>query len=234
MEPIRYTSKTIKIMPNPYEEIATFKDEQFHFNFSGCLKWLEKTGRQLFGAHFRIYPEDHGLILALLVYAIADKESAEKKGLNLKKGILLTGPIGCGKTSLMTLVNYFLPQSLQYHIKSTRETAFEFEKEGYKVIHRYSNKAAAPPANTPSSVIYCFDDLGIEQPQKYFGNQCNVMAEILLSRHDLFVSSGIPTHVTTNLSASELEEKYGNRIRSRMREMFNLVAFDKNSKDKRT
>jgi DNA replication protein DnaC len=45
---------------------------------------------------------------------------------------------------------------------------------------------------------------------------------------------GIPTHVTTNLSASELEEKYGNRIRSRMREMFNLVAFDKNSKDKRT
>jgi DNA replication protein DnaC len=56
----------------------------------------------------------------------------------------------------------------------------------------------------------------------------------LLSRYDLFVSRGIPTHVTTNLSASELEEKYGNRLRSRMREMFNLVAFDKNSKDKRT
>jgi hypothetical protein len=148
MEPIRYTSKTIKIMPNPYEEIATFKDEQFHFNFSDCLKWLEKTGKNLFGAHFRIYPEDHGLILTLLVYAIADKESAEKKGLNLKKGILLTGPIGCGKTSLMTLVNYFLPQSLQYHIKSTRETAFEFEKEGYKVIHRYSTKAVVPPVNS--------------------------------------------------------------------------------------
>lgn len=234
MEPIRYTSKTIKIMPNPYKEIATFKEEQFHFNFSDCLKWLEKTGKNLFGAHFRIYPEDHGLILILLVYAIADRESAEKRGLNLKKGILLTGPIGCGKTSLMTLVNSFLPQSLQYHIKSTRETAFEFEKEGYKVIHRYSNKAVVPPVNSPVSGIWCFDDLGIEQPQKYFGNQCNVMAEILLSRYELFVSKGIPTHATTNLSASELEEKYGNRIRSRMREMFNLVAFDKNSKDKRT
>jgi energy-coupling factor transporter ATP-binding protein EcfA2 len=221
-------------MPNPYKEIATFKEEQFHFNFSDCLKWLEKTGRQLFGIHFRIYPEDHGLILTLLVYAIADKESAEKKGLNLKKGILLTGPIGCGKTSLMTLVNSFLPQSLQYHIKSTRETAFEFEKEGYKVIHRYSAKTAVPPVNSPGSGIWCFDDLGIEQPQKYFGNQCNVMAEILLSRYELYVSKGTPTHATTNLSASELEEKYGNRIRSRMREMFNLVAFDKNSKDKRT
>jgi len=60
-----------------------------------------------------------------------------------------------------------------------------------------------------------------------------VMGEILLSRYDLFISKGIPTHVTTNLSASEIEEKYGNRVRSRMREMFNLVAFDKNAPDKR-
>jgi DNA replication protein DnaC len=41
------------------------------------------------------------------------------------------------------------------------------------------------------------------------------------------------THATTNLSASELEEIYGNRLRSRIREMFNLVAFDKDAKDKR-
>jgi DNA replication protein DnaC len=41
------------------------------------------------------------------------------------------------------------------------------------------------------------------------------------------------THATTNLSASELEEIYGNRLRSRMREMFNLVAFDKDASDKR-
>ncbi|MCA1760567.1 MAG: hypothetical protein LC658_12440 [Bacteroidales bacterium] len=233
-EKARTTFPQTRTIPNPYEEIATFKDEQFHFNFSDCRKWMEFQGKQLFGPHFRIYREDHGLILSLLVYAIADKESCQAKNLSLKKGILLTGPIGCGKTSLMTLVNYFLPPTLQYHIKSTRETAFEFEKEGYKVIRRYSTKAVVPPVNAPVSGIFCFDDLGTEQPQKYFGNQCNVMAEILLSRYDLFISKGIPTHVTTNLSASELEEKYGNRLRSRMREMFNLVAFDKNSKDKRT
>ncbi|KOH43509.1 ATPase [Sunxiuqinia dokdonensis] len=59
------------------------------------------------------------------------------------------------------------------------------------------------------------------------------MAEILLARYDLFVSKRMLTHLTTNLSASELETIYGNRIRSRMREMFNLVAFDKDAKDKR-
>jgi len=60
------------------------------------------------------------------------------------------------------------------------------------------------------------------------------MAEILLARYDLFTTKGMLTHVTTNLSASELEAIYGNRIRSRMREMFNLVAFDKKAKDKRS
>jgi hypothetical protein len=59
------------------------------------------------------------------------------------------------------------------------------------------------------------------------------MAEILLSRYDLFVSRKLVTHLTTNLSASEIEVAYGNRIRSRMREMFNLIAFDKQNEDKR-
>ena len=59
------------------------------------------------------------------------------------------------------------------------------------------------------------------------------MAEILLSRYDIFTAKKIQTHITTNLSASEIETQYGNRIRSRMREMFNLIAYDKTIKDKR-
>ncbi|WP_437364903.1 hypothetical protein [Olivibacter jilunii] len=41
------------------------------------------------------------------------------------------------------------------------------------------------------------------------------------------------THITTNLSATELEEAHGNRLRSRLREMVNLIGFDKEMKDKR-
>ncbi|HCY80234.1 MAG TPA: ATPase, partial [Xanthomarina gelatinilytica] len=62
---------------------------------------------------------------------------------------------------------------------------------------------------------------------------CNVMGEILLSRYDLFLQRKIRTHATTNLNAQELEGRYGNRVRSRMRQLFNLIAFDKESKDKR-
>ncbi|NEW80122.1 MAG: ATPase, partial [Gelidibacter sp.] len=41
------------------------------------------------------------------------------------------------------------------------------------------------------------------------------------------------THITTNLNAEELETRYGSRVRSRLREMFNLIGFDESTKDKR-
>ena len=59
------------------------------------------------------------------------------------------------------------------------------------------------------------------------------MGELICNRYELFLKHKIKTHITTNLNATELEERYGGRVRSRMRELFNLVAFDKNAKDKR-
>jgi hypothetical protein len=60
------------------------------------------------------------------------------------------------------------------------------------------------------------------------------MAEILLSRYEFYISHDMLTHLTTNLSATEIETMYGPRVRSRMREMFNLIAFDPKMKDKRS
>jgi hypothetical protein len=47
----------------------------------------------------------------------------------------------------------------------------------------------------------------------------------------VFVSKRIKNHITTNLLALELKSIYSNCIR--MREMINLVAFDRDSKGKR-
>jgi hypothetical protein len=67
------------------------------------------------------------------------------------------------------------------------------------------------------------------------------MGEILLSRYDIYKNERAPvlslskgkSHITTNLNAEELEARYGSRVRSRLREMFNLIGFDESSKDKR-
>ena len=138
-------------------------------------------------------------------------------------GILLSGPVGCGKTSLMTLIREFHDPQKKYILKSSRDIASEFHQDGFGVLQRYG-KARKP---------ICLDDLGVEQTMRYFGNECNTIGEILLQRYDLMISEGFITHGTTNLNSQELEELYGNRVRSRFRSMFNLIAFTQNAKDKR-
>jgi len=227
-------SPSTKIIQNPYDQIADYRDGVFNFSFQTSLQWMEERGKILFGNHFEIVETDYDLIYRLLVYAIGDLENSARYGINLRKGILLTGPIGCGKTSLMQLICYFFPRETQYQVKPTREISFEFEKDGFAVINQYSKGSFVRYANMPFlPKVYCFDDLGLEHTPRYYGNECNVMAEILLNRYDFFVSKRMLTHITTNLSASELESIYGNRIRSRMREMFNLIAFERDAKDKR-
>lgn len=193
------------------------------------VQWLETKGKEVYGYHFKIMEEDYPIIYKLIAYFLKDEQACFQFNINLNKGILITGPVGCGKTSLMTLMKHLTPSEYKFIIKPCRDISFEFIKDGYEVIHRYSrgkNDQLDPK-------IYCFDDLGLENNLKYYGNECNVMAEILLSRYDLFISKRIITHITTNLAASEIETIYGNRVRSRMRELFNLIPFENSSKDKR-
>lgn len=194
------------------------------------ISHIETVGKNLFGLHFKIYPEDCEIITKLSAYFLKHEQMAAHHNINLNKGILLTGPVGCGKTSLMTLMRAILPHEQRFGIKSCREITFDFIKYGYEIIQRYSTNAYNTN-NQPYKT--CFDDLGSESAIKYYGNECNVMGEILLSRYDHFISNHMITHATTNLSASELEDYYGNRVRSRMREMFNLISFDPSIKDKR-
>jgi DNA replication protein DnaC len=200
-----------------------------HYNYPEVINWLENKGQEIYGAHFKILESDHPIIFKLIAYFLKDEQTCFQHNINLNKGILLSGPVGSGKTSLMNVMRYLTPIEHKFTIKTCREISFEFIQDGYEVIHRYSKGKLYQ--SDPK--IICFDDLGLENNLKYYGNECNVMAEILLSRYDIYISKNIKTHITTNLSASEIEAQYGNRVRSRMRELFNLIAYDKTTKDKR-
>ncbi len=199
------------------------------YHYPDVILWLEQKGRELYGSHFKIVEPDYPILYQLIAYFLKDEAGCFQYGISLDKGILLSGPIGCGKTSLMQLMKLLTPKQHKFTIKPCRDISFEFIQEGYEVIHKYSKGKLY--SSDPKTI--CFDDLGTENNLKYFGNECNVMAEILLSRYDVFVSKKTQTHLTTNLSAHEIETAYGNRVRSRLRNMINLIAFDKNTKDKR-
>jgi DNA replication protein DnaC len=198
-------------------------------NYPEILAWLEQKGKQDYGEKFHFREQDTLNITKLVAYFLNDQMKTNQYGIDLTKGILLSGPVGCGKTSLISLMKYVTKPNNRFYLKTCRDISFEFIKEGYEIIHRYSRGSYSQS----EFKNYCFDDLGVEQNLKYYGNECNVMAEIILSRYDLFISKKVQTHLTTNLSASEIETAYGNRIRSRLRGMLNLIAFDKISPDKR-
>ena len=204
--------------------LGKFDGKKVLYDFDKILIYLNAKGKLLFGKHFRIYDEDRDIVFKLCNYFIREKAYCQKEGIDPNKGILLSGPVGCGKTSLMKLLRHLVPLQRPYEIIPCRNVTFSFNHLGYKTIEEFGD-----------SRFYCFDDLGIEPLGRHYGKDCNVMGEVLLSRYELFLQTKtkIKTHATTNLNAEELEERYGNRVRSRMRELFNLIAFDENTSDKR-
>lgn len=203
-------------------QLGEQKGNQIIYDFPRMLIYLEAKGKLLFGKNFKIYKEDEAIFYKLCIYFIRDFETCRKLNIDPNKGILLSGPVGCGKTSLMRLLPFIVPHQNQHSLIPARNITFSFNKSGFKIIEDYGNNG-----------FYCFDDLGVETTGRHFGKDCNVMGEILLSRYDLFLKRKLRTHATTNLNAQELENRYGNRVRSRMRELFNLIAFNRNSLDKR-
>tara|TARA_R110001583_G_scaffold13031_2_gene56921 strand:- start:13320 stop:13670 length:351 start_codon:yes stop_codon:yes gene_type:complete len=115
---------------------------------------------------------------------------------------LLSGPVGCGKTSLMKLLPYLAPHKTNYEIIPTRHIVFNFNATGFEVLEKYNQ--------TKNN---CFDDLGVEPTGSHYAKECNVLGEILLSRYESFChpepQRRIYTHITTNLNAQELEKRYG-------------------------
>lgn len=203
--------------------LADLSNGKLIYNFPRILRYLDVKGKKLFGPDFKIHADDHKILLKLANYFIRDEEQCRECGIDINKGILLSGPVGCGKTSFMRLLRHIVPHQRPYEVIPSRNIAFAFNHLGFKVIEDYGQNGS-----------YCFDDLGVEPTGRFYGKDCNVMGEILLSRHDLLIKHKVKTHATTNLNAEELEDLYGNRVRSRMRELFNLVAFKSNTKDKRT
>ena len=117
-----------KIIQNPFDECGIIVNNRPMYDFAKCLTFLELKGKEMFGEKFKIYTEDHKVIYRLLLYIIGDREGATKQGLSLTKGLLVTGPVGCGKTSLMKLLRYFQPPQTRYIVKSCRDISFAFIK----------------------------------------------------------------------------------------------------------
>ncbi len=219
---IRSEAYIEKVKRDPVYPVLSYQD------LSGYLKrYYKESGKEL------VIDQDNEIVIEqLLLYFSGSERFETEYGMSLKKGIMLIGPVGCGKTTLMKALSYnsFNP----FVVRRCEDLTGEYQKYGHDVIVANIQPVIDyPQRNFGHDLIgSCFDDLGTEDISKNFGNSANVMASIIHGRYDDSKLKG-KTHFTANLTTEDIEAFYGSRVRSRLREMCNVIPFSPKSKDRR-
>lgn len=154
------------------------------------------------------------------------------KAPNLKKGILLSGVPGTGKTSTMRVfqkINRRTPGSFAFasckDIEGQVRAHLKNNKDPLQILDMYGGKKDIY-SNSEKVIKGClFDDFGEETRIHRFnkGDVIDVMDFILQARYQNY-GFKVPTYMTTNLSPRQIKEGYSARVVDRIRQYFNQIA----------
>jgi len=159
--------------------------------------------------------------------------------LNPKKGMLLTGNPGCGKTFIMQSLSKLLKHAPYYNEKAflykpateicDEFSTIKFEKQ-FEFFNNYGRRLTGWANDLPHNHL-CIDDLGKEEhPRKlypYGDKGRNPIISIINDRY-MRIKHGIITHATSNFSIEGMDF-YGPTIQDRFYEMFNVIKFTNDS-----
>lgn len=138
-----------------------------------------------------------------------------------KFGVMFCGTCGNGKTTLL-----FAFQSLLYYLveRGMIDSRFGISVVDAKDVQRQA-KEIKLFQNLRSSEMLAIEDMGREATEILdYGNIINPVIDLLEWRYN----EQLFTMITTNLTPSQIREKYGARIADRLNEMFENIIF-KNS-----
>ena len=188
---------------------------------------------------FVIDDDNRNIVSLLALYFTSDPRFEEQNGYSLRKGLMLVGPRGCGKTMLLDLCG-FNPK-LPFTVSVCQDCVNEFiaPNNAIPTLSKYASNREVDALSFwgHGFIGRAFDDLGEESQAKSYGNERNVMEDILMQRHRNLPHHS--THTTSNNSLAQLQEQaekglsYDKRLIDRLREMFNIIEFPKTAKSRR-
>ena len=199
------------------------------------LAWVIERGTKVLqleeGREFTLDGENLEVYQNLASYFTGDYQ-IWPCSLDRRKGLLIFGRYGCGKSLMMRLFGQNPRQS--FRIVSSRAIAEDYRLNNDMAPH----KAAIP--NYSSSKFFghsvlglCIDDMGAESERSNYGNVSNVIAEIIQDRYDIPALRGPMTHIVTNATPKQLRKAYGERVYDRLRGLFNIVEFPEDATSRR-
>lgn len=173
-------------------------------------------------------------VFLLLAQYFTNNPEFEKGDYKLSKGTMIIGNVGVGKTDVLKSFRFnkrqcFFPVNCLEIEERIRSKGLDYWKTycGYVPGH-----GSAPGVFMQPNIGWMFDDLGVEGIIKDFGNELDALEVIIQNRYS--ARDKIPfssLHLTTNLNGEMIEKRYGARMRSRLREMFNVIIL--NGEDRR-
>lgn len=173
-----------------------------------------KIGNE-FVNEFNIDKENENEIYALSLYFNEKSEFEQfNEHFSIQKGIMLLGGVGTGKTLLMRIFQRYLSlKGKTFAYKHINQIANEYIEIGFSAFNRFDAKDL------------WIDEVGLfdKESVKRYGNNVNVLEELIMHRYDRFVFAGVKTHVTSNLTPAQMQSEYDPRIWSRLKEMCNMI-----------
>lgn len=223
------SEKSVRIQYEENERLRRQASDEvmLPFNTEQLIQYCKKFYFYRFRQHFIIDDHNKTLIEKLALYFTND-EKFNVAGYSLKKGILIMGNVGRGKTELM---KFFQKNKKRcYTVIPCTTVANEYLIYKDEIEKVYSS-GLEKPLHDPSVFFqkfigYCFDDLGTEEVKNAFGNKKNVLTDIIMA---IYTKKDFEKfHITTNLDIDdkEFEDRYGTRVVSRFKEMFNVFVLD--------
>lgn len=190
---------------NDYAKMADLINEWDARKFYHTIKAHFITRFGLFKGH--LWQKDY--IRAICLFLSHDARFQAEMGHSFEKGILVKGKSGLGKTEIIRAISGNPIRPIK--IISILDICDEVKENGFCEL------------NTKERIL--IDDVGTEpEVINHFGTRINWFKDFI-EKYYLHANGNFSKLlITTNLTGDDFEARYGLRVRSRMREMFNVIT----------